>query len=105
MALDMTPEQKAVGQGNFHRVVGKLAEGARPGGPGVTMMVAFGRLFTPPTVMNKGAVPTLPPATRSHVIMPEPSLSGIAARAGRGALKVQSPLGVDRSRLPSFVRP
>ncbi|MCI0642573.1 MAG: Gfo/Idh/MocA family oxidoreductase, partial [Gemmataceae bacterium] len=26
MALDMTPEQKAIGQGNFQRVVGKLAE-------------------------------------------------------------------------------
>ena len=26
MALDMTPEQKAVGQANFQRVVGKLAE-------------------------------------------------------------------------------
>ncbi len=26
MALDMTPEQKAVGRGNFHRAIGKLAE-------------------------------------------------------------------------------
>src|SRR4051812_27209302 len=26
MALDLTPEQKAVGQGNFNRVVGKLAD-------------------------------------------------------------------------------
>src|SRR3954447_8433686 len=32
MALDMTPEQKAVGQGNFHRVVGKLADGSRQEG-------------------------------------------------------------------------
>ena len=27
MALDMTPEQKEIGKGNFNRVVGKLAEG------------------------------------------------------------------------------
>src|SRR6266850_2577803 len=26
MALDMTPEQKDIGKGNFNRVVGKLAE-------------------------------------------------------------------------------
>ena len=26
MALDMTPEQKEIGKGNFQRVVGKLAE-------------------------------------------------------------------------------
>jgi predicted dehydrogenase len=36
MALDMTPEQKAVGQGNFHRVVGKLAEGTNQEGQGIT---------------------------------------------------------------------
>src|SRR5437588_4192117 len=36
MALDMTPEQKAVGQANFQRVVGKLAEDARQETPGVT---------------------------------------------------------------------
>jgi predicted dehydrogenase len=40
MALDMTPEQKEVGKGNFSRVVGKLAEAdqAAPAGgaPGVT---------------------------------------------------------------------
>ena len=29
MALDLTPEQKAVGAGNFHRVVGKMAEADR----------------------------------------------------------------------------
>src|SRR5439155_24855217 len=32
MALDMTPEQKEIGNGNFHRVVGRLAEPT----PGVT---------------------------------------------------------------------
>ena len=26
MALDMTPEQKEIGKGNFNRVVGKLAD-------------------------------------------------------------------------------
>src|SRR5438105_877836 len=36
MALDMTPEQKAVGQANFHRVVGKLADSPRQDAPGVT---------------------------------------------------------------------
>jgi predicted dehydrogenase len=32
MALDMTPEQKAIGKANFHRAVGKLAEADRQGG-------------------------------------------------------------------------
>src|SRR5262245_30516857 len=32
MALDMTPEQKAIGKDNFHRVIGRLAEDK----PGVT---------------------------------------------------------------------
>ena len=32
MALDMTPEQKAIGKANFHRVVGKLAEATAQGG-------------------------------------------------------------------------
>lgn len=36
MALDMTPEQKAIGKENFHRVVGRLAEGSPPAGQGVT---------------------------------------------------------------------
>ncbi|MCI0377212.1 MAG: Gfo/Idh/MocA family oxidoreductase [Gemmataceae bacterium] len=37
MALDMTPEQKAIGQGNFQRVVGKLAEAPQqPQGKGMT---------------------------------------------------------------------
>jgi predicted dehydrogenase len=37
MALDMTPEQKEIGKGNFNRVVGKLAGGDRPpGDQGVT---------------------------------------------------------------------
>ena len=31
MALDMTPEQKATGKGNFNRVVGKLARGGERG--------------------------------------------------------------------------
>ena len=30
MALDMTPEQKEIGKGNFHRVVGKLADTELP---------------------------------------------------------------------------
>lgn len=30
MALDLTPEQKRVGEGNFQRVVGKLADGEQP---------------------------------------------------------------------------
>ncbi len=36
MALDMTPEQKAIGKENFHRVVGKLADDAPPEGQGIT---------------------------------------------------------------------
>jgi predicted dehydrogenase len=37
MALDMTPEQKAIGRENFHRVVGKLADpGPPPAQGGVT---------------------------------------------------------------------
>ncbi len=32
MALDMTPEQKAIGKENFQRVVGKLADGSRQEG-------------------------------------------------------------------------
>jgi predicted dehydrogenase len=37
MALDMTPEQKAVGKANFNRAVGKLADAsAQPARPGVT---------------------------------------------------------------------
>jgi predicted dehydrogenase len=32
MALDLTPEQKAIGQANFHRAVGRLAEADRQGG-------------------------------------------------------------------------
>ncbi|MBI3412041.1 MAG: Gfo/Idh/MocA family oxidoreductase [Planctomycetes bacterium] len=32
MALDLTPEQKAIGKDNFHRVVGKLAATPEPGG-------------------------------------------------------------------------
>jgi len=35
MALDMTPEQKAIGQANFHRAVGKLAEAPAPAGDGM----------------------------------------------------------------------
>ena len=31
MALDMTPEQKEIGKGNFKRVVGKLADTDQPG--------------------------------------------------------------------------
>jgi predicted dehydrogenase len=36
MALDMTPEQKAIGKANFNRAVGKLAEADRPAGQGMT---------------------------------------------------------------------
>ena len=36
MALDMTPEQKAIGKANFNRAVGKLAEASGQGGQGVT---------------------------------------------------------------------
>ena len=36
VALDMTPEQKAVGKENFQRVVGKLADGSHAEGQGVT---------------------------------------------------------------------
>ena len=36
MALDMTPEQKAVGKDNFNRVVGKMADSEVPAGQGVT---------------------------------------------------------------------
>src|SRR6516164_2755906 len=36
MALDMTPEQKAIGKANFNRAVGKLAEAPSQGGQGVT---------------------------------------------------------------------
>src|SRR5262249_33897127 len=36
MALDLTPEQKAVGKENFHRVVGKLAAAPPEGEGGIT---------------------------------------------------------------------
>ena len=36
MALDMTPEQKEIGKGNFNRVVGKLADTEVPDQQGVT---------------------------------------------------------------------
>ncbi len=36
MALDMTPEQKEIGKGNFNRVVGKLADSDMPAEQGVT---------------------------------------------------------------------
>jgi predicted dehydrogenase len=38
MALDMTPEQKAIGKSNFHRTVGQLAEAdaSAPGSGGIT---------------------------------------------------------------------
>ena len=36
MALDMTPEQKAIGKGNFNRAVGSLAEADAARGGGVT---------------------------------------------------------------------
>src|SRR6478672_5731049 len=40
MALDMTPEQKEIGKGNFNRVIGKLADTEQPNpaqaGQGVT---------------------------------------------------------------------
>src|SRR5947207_1125338 len=36
MALDMTPEQKAIGQANFQRAVGKLANDAGQEQPGIT---------------------------------------------------------------------
>ncbi len=36
MALDLTPEQKAIGKANLHRVVGKLADPQAPGSGGVT---------------------------------------------------------------------
>jgi predicted dehydrogenase len=51
MPLDMTPEQKAVGQGNFHRVVGKLAEPS-PEGQGITR-----RRFMQGLVAGAAAVP------------------------------------------------
>src|SRR5580692_5280349 len=36
MALDMTPEQKEIGKGNFNRVVGKLADTKMPAESGLT---------------------------------------------------------------------
>src|SRR6516162_622092 len=36
MAIEITPEEKTVGKENFHRAVGKLAEGAAGGKPGVS---------------------------------------------------------------------
>ena len=51
MALDMTPEQKAIGKANFNRAVGKLAEGSGQGGQGVTRRQFMRGLVDEPTVL------------------------------------------------------
>src|SRR5712691_4777054 len=56
MALDMTPEQKAIGKGNFHRAVGKLAEaGSVPATGGVTRRQFMGGLIAAGATVPIGA--------------------------------------------------
>jgi predicted dehydrogenase len=74
MALDMTPEQKAIGQANFHRAVGKLAEADRQGGQGVTR-----RRFMQGLI---GAGATLPVAAAAYFGYSSERVSGHAIKAG-----------------------
>jgi predicted dehydrogenase len=74
MALDMTPEQKAIGKANFHRAVGKLAEADRPVGQGVTR-----RRFMQGLI---GAGATLPVAAAAYFGYSSDRVRGRPVKAG-----------------------
>ena len=74
MALDMTPEQKAIGKANFNRAVGKLAEASGQGSQGVTRRQFMRGLVA--------AGATVPVAAAGYFAYTNRSFSGRPVRAG-----------------------
>jgi predicted dehydrogenase len=74
MALDMTPEQKAIGKANFNRAVGKLAEASNQGGQGVTRRQFMRGLVA--------AGATVPVAAAGYFAYTNSSFSGRPVKAG-----------------------